>query len=176
MPAPATARVISEDDLVRRFGRPRDCRLVFTNGVFDLLHRGHLASLETARSFGDLLVVAVNGDASARRLKGPGRPLQSAEDRALLVAALRCVDAVTIFDADTPADLIRRLLPDVLVKGADYRSEEVAGGEAVAAAGGDVRLVRLEEGCSTTALIERARSAVDSTGAASEQASEDGES
>lgn len=169
----ASARVISEDELVRRFGRPRDYRLVFSNGVFDLLHRGHVASLETARSFGDVLIVAVNGDGSARRLKGPGRPFQSAEDRAYLLAGLRCVEAVTIFDADTPAQLIGRLLPDVLVKGADYRPEEVAGGSAVAAAGGEVRLIPLEAGRSTTALIKRIR-AEEGTGGSAERRMTDG--
>ena len=154
-PQSSAGRVLSEQELVARFGRPRDYRLVFSNGVFDLLHRGHLSSLETAREFGDRLVVAINSDRSTVRLKGPGRPIQSEADRARLVAALRCVDAVTIFDDDTPALLIERLLPDVLVKGADYRVEQIAGAEAVVAAGGEVRLIELEQGRSTSEIIGR---------------------
>lgn len=151
----SAGRVLSEQELVARFGRPRDYRLVFSNGVFDLLHSGHLSSLETAREFGDRLVVAINSDRSTVRLKGPGRPIQSEADRARLVAALRCVDAVTIFDHDTPARLIERLLPDVLVKGADYSVEQIAGAEAVVAAGGEVRLIELEQGHSTSEIIGR---------------------
>jgi D-beta-D-heptose 7-phosphate kinase/D-beta-D-heptose 1-phosphate adenosyltransferase len=154
-PLSSAGRVLSEQALVARFGRPRDFRLVFSNGVFDLLHSGHLSSLETARDFGDALVVAVNSDSSTVRLKGPGRPIQSEGDRARLVAALRCVDAVTIFDDDTPARLIEQLLPDVLVKGADYRVEEIAGAESVLAAGGEVRLIELEQGRSTSEIIGR---------------------
>jgi D-beta-D-heptose 7-phosphate kinase/D-beta-D-heptose 1-phosphate adenosyltransferase len=149
--------VLSADLLVERFGRPRDFRLVFSNGVFDLLHSGHIASLEAARALGDCLVVGVNSDASARRLKGPGRPLQREADRARILAALRCVEAVTVFDEDTPAALIERLLPDVLVKGADYRVEQIAGAPAVLAAGGEVQLIELEAGRSTTDLVRRIR-------------------
>ena len=154
-PQSSAGRVLSEQELVARFGRPRDYRLVFSNGVFDLLHRGQLSSLDTAREFGERLVVAINSDRSTVRLKGPGRPIQSEADRARLVAALRCVDAVTIFDDDTPALLIERLLPDVLVKGADYRVEQIAGAEAVVAAGGEVRLIELEQGRSTSEIIGR---------------------
>ena len=154
-PTSSESRVLSFEELVLRFGRPRDDRLVFSNGVFDLLHGGHVASLEAAREFGDALVVAVNSDGSTRRLKGPGRPVQPEADRARLVAALRCVDAVTIFDDDTPARLIERLLPDVLVKGADYSVEQIAGADAVVAAGGEVRLIELEKGRSTSELIRR---------------------
>lgn len=151
--------MLSRDELLRRFGRPREGRLVFTNGVFDLFHAGHLSSLETARAFGDRLVVAVNSDASTRRLKGANRPFQPEADRARLVAGLRCVDAVTLFDEDTPEELIRALLPDVLVKGADYEGREVAGADAVRAAGGEVRLVDLEPGRSTSDLAARIREA-----------------
>ena len=150
-----TARVLTRDQLLERYGRPRAGRLVFSNGVFDLLHRGHVASLEAARAFGDQLVVAVNSDASTRRLKGPERPIQSEADRAYVVAALRCVDAVTVFDEDTPGDLIEALLPDVLVKGADYEGRPVAGAEAVIRAGGELRLIELEPGHSTTGTIEK---------------------
>lgn len=151
--------MLSADQLVQRFGRPRDFRLVFSNGVFDLLHSGHIASLEAARALGDCLVVGVNSDASVRRLKGPGRPLQREVDRARILAALRCVDAVTVFDEDTPAALIERVLPDVLVKGADYRVEQIAGAPAVLAAGGEVQLIDLEAGRSTTDLVRRIREA-----------------
>lgn len=151
--------MLSRDELLRRFGRPRKGRLVFTNGVFDLFHAGHLSSLEAARAFGDQLVVAVNSDASTRRLKGTDRPFQPEEDRARLVAGLRCVDAVTLFDEDTPEALIRALLPDVLVKGADYEGREVVGADAVRAAGGEVRLVDLEPGRSTSDLAARIREA-----------------
>lgn len=152
-------RVLSRDELLRRFGRPRDERLVFTNGVFDLLHAGHLASLEAARAFGQRLVVGVNTDASTRRLKGPSRPYQPEGDRARLLAGLRCVDAVTLFDEDTPEALISALLPDVLVKGADYEGREVAGADAVREAGGEVRLVELVEGRSTSEIAARIRQA-----------------
>ncbi len=155
----SASRVLPIDELVNRYGRPRGYRLVFSNGVFDLLHSGHVASLEKARDFGDRLVVAVNSDRSTRRLKGPGRPVQKAEDRARILAALRCVDAVTIFDEETPAALIERLLPDVLVKGADYRVEQIAGAEAVLDAGGEVRLIDLEDGRSTSDLIAKVRTA-----------------
>lgn len=159
MTGSAAARVLSRADLVERFGRPREGRLVFTNGVFDLLHAGHLRSLERARAFGDALVVGVNTDASVRRLKGEGRPFQPGEDRALLLAGLRCVDGVTLFDEDTPEALIEALLPDVLVKGADYKGREVAGAETVRAAGGEVRLVELVPDRSTTGLAARIREA-----------------
>jgi len=152
-------RVLSRGELVRRFGRPRDRRLVFTNGVFDLLHAGHLASLETARALGEQLVVGINTDDSTRRLKGPSRPYQAEGDRARLVAGLRCVDAVTLFDEDTPEALIAALLPDVLVKGADYEGREVAGAEAVRAAGGEVRLLDMVRGRSTSELAARIREA-----------------
>lgn len=155
--APAEERVLSREAMIEAYGPPRRFRLVFTNGVFDLLHRGHAACLEAARRLGDALVVGVNSDASARRLKGPGRPVQPEEDRAFLVASLRCVDAVCLFGDDTPRSLVVALLPDVLVKGGDYAPEEVAGGDVVREAGGSVRIVPLEPGRSTSSLIERLR-------------------
>ncbi|MDT8437003.1 MAG: D-glycero-beta-D-manno-heptose 1-phosphate adenylyltransferase [Gemmatimonadota bacterium] len=154
-----TERVLSRTALVDRYGPPRPYRLVFTNGVFDLLHRGHVASLEAARRLGDRLVVGVNSDASVRRLKGPERPFQPEDDRASLVAALRCVDAVTVFDEDTPEALVAALRPEVLVKGADYEGRPVAGADAVRAAGGEVRLVPLLPGRSTSDLVARIRAA-----------------
>ncbi|OLC06938.1 MAG: hypothetical protein AUH42_04515 [Gemmatimonadetes bacterium 13_1_40CM_70_11] len=133
-------------------------RVVFTNGVFDLLHAGHVTLLEAARAEGDALVVGVNGDASARRLaKGADRPLVGAEDRARLVAALACVDCVVLFDEDTPLALIRRLRPDVLVKGADYARDAIVGADDVEGWGGRVVRVPLVPGQSTSDLVRRLR-------------------
>lgn len=152
-------RVLPREEAVRRFSRPRDGRLVFTNGCFDLLHRGHAAFLAAAAELGDRLLVGLNSDASVRRLKGPGRPVVPEGDRAYLLASLRPVDAVTVFGEDTPLALIREVVPDVLVKGADYGPDEVVGREAVEGAGGEVRLLPLEPGRSTSALIRRVREA-----------------
>jgi len=130
-------------------------QVVFTNGVFDILHAGHLQLLERARSLGDVLIVGVNSDASARRLgKGPGRPVNRLRDRAALLAALWCVDAVVPFSEDTPERLLARLRPDILVKGADYRKDRIAG----ARHAGRVIRVALKGGYSTTALIRRLQS------------------
>ncbi len=149
--------MLTREAAVERFGRPRDFRLVFTNGVFDLLHRGHIASFEAARALGDRLIVAVNSDDSTRRLKGEPRPYQSQSDRAAVISAVRYVDAVTIFDEDTPEELIRALLPDVLVKGADYTEERIAGAPAVREAGGEVVLIELAPGLSSSELARRIR-------------------
>ena len=129
-------------------------RVVFTNGCYDLLHPGHIRLLEQARSLGDLLVLALNSDASVRRMKGPTRPLISEDERAEMALALEAVDAVTLFDEETPRELIAALLPDVLIKGADW-AHFVAGREEVEAAGGQVITVALEPGYSTTNLVER---------------------
>ena len=150
-------RILDRPALLKRFGRPRQGRLVFTNGVFDLLHRGHVEYLWAARSLGDTLVVAVNSDDSVRRLKGPERPINPLEDRMYVLAALGCVDAVTPFGEDTPRELIAALLPDVLVKGGDYRPEEVVGGQEVRDAGGEVMILPFLEGRSTTRIIRRMR-------------------
>jgi D-beta-D-heptose 7-phosphate kinase/D-beta-D-heptose 1-phosphate adenosyltransferase len=130
--------------------------IVFTNGCFDLLHVGHVRLLREAAALGDFLVVGLNSDASVRQLKGPARPINPASDRAELLAALDCVDAVTVFDAPTPLNLIEVLRPDVLVKGGDYRPEEVVGRAQVEAAGGRVVLVPLVEGHSSSRLIRQA--------------------
>lgn len=124
-------------------------RVVFTNGCYDLLHPGHIRLLEAARSLGDILILALNTDASVRRYKGPARPLVGEAERGELARHLAAVDAVTYFDEDTPRELIADVLPDVLVKGADW-SHFVAGREEVEAAGGEVRLIALEPGYSTT--------------------------
>jgi rfaE bifunctional protein nucleotidyltransferase chain/domain len=128
--------------------------VVFTNGCYDLLHRGHVRLLEQARAMGDVLVLGLNTDASVQRMKGPARPLLCEEDRATTAAGLAAVDAVTLFDEDTPRELIAALLPDVLVKGADW-SHFIAGREEVEAAGGVVKTIPLEAGFSTTNLVER---------------------
>jgi D-beta-D-heptose 7-phosphate kinase/D-beta-D-heptose 1-phosphate adenosyltransferase len=137
------------------FGRPRDLTLVFTNGCFDLLHPGHVEYLVQARALGDLLVVGLNSDDSVRRLKGERRPLVAEEDRAAVLAGLRSVDAIIVFDEDTPLELIRELLPDVLVKGGDYDLDGIVGQEVVEQAGGDVRVLPLVEGYSTMNILNR---------------------
>lgn len=132
-------------------------RIVFTNGVFDILHAGHVTYLEQARALGDVLVVGLNTDASVRRLKGPERPINSEDDRACVLAALRAVDHVILFGDDTPIDVITTLLPDVLVKGGDYTRDTIVGADAVEAHGGVVCTIPLVDGRSTTAIINRAR-------------------
>jgi non-canonical purine NTP pyrophosphatase (RdgB/HAM1 family) len=154
-------RVLTREEAIRRFGPDRDFRLVFTNGCFDLLHRGHAAYLSAAAELGDRLVVGLNSDDSVRRLKGEGRPVLPVEDRAWLLASFRAVDAVTVFEEDTPLALIEALSPDVLVKGADYAKHEVVGREVVEREGGRVELVPLVGGRSTTRILERIRLAGD---------------
>ena len=128
-------------------------RVVFTNGCYDLLHPGHIRLLEQARSLGDILILALNSDDSVRRLKGPTRPLFSEQERAEVAAGLAAVDAITVFDEDTPRELIAAVLPDVLVKGADW-AHWIAGREEVEAAGGQVMALALEPGYSTTGIVE----------------------
>ena len=132
-------------------------RMVFTNGCFDLLHRGHVYYLARARELGDLLVVGLNSDASVSRLKGPDRPLNNQQSRAEVLAALAMVDHLIIFNEDTPLRLIRELKPHVLVKGGDYRKEEIVGYEEVRSRGGKVVTIPLLEGYSTTSLIKKSR-------------------
>jgi D-beta-D-heptose 7-phosphate kinase/D-beta-D-heptose 1-phosphate adenosyltransferase len=131
--------------------------IVFTNGVFDLLHPGHVRYLQQARELGDALVVGLNADASVRRNKGEGRPINSETERAELLAALECVDAVVLFDEDTPAAIIAALQPDVLVKGADWAADRIVGRDTVEARGGRVVRVTVEEGHSTSALVQKVR-------------------
>ena len=129
-------------------------RVVFTNGCFDILHAGHVRYLTAARGLGDRLIVGLNTDASVRRLKGPNRPVSCGEDRAEVLGALAVVDAVTLFDDDTPEKLIEMLLPDILVKGADWPLEKIVGASAVLKNGGSVLTVPLLEGRSTSGIIE----------------------
>ena len=152
-------KVLSLDALTRQVHRWRRAgrRVVFTNGCFDLLHAGHVQSLEEARSLGDALIVGLNSDRSMRRLKGPGRPLVPQAQRARVLAGLACVDAVVVFNAPTPARLIQRVLPDVLAKGGDWSADAIVGADTVTARGGRVVRLRYRRGCSTTRLIERIR-------------------
>ena len=131
--------------------------VVFTNGVFDLLHPGHVDVVDAARREGDVLVVGVNSDASVRRLKGPERPVRSEADRAFVLAALESVDVVVVFDEDTPFSLVQALQPDVIVKGGDYAPASIVGADIVAARGGRVVVVPIRVGQSTTSIIERLR-------------------
>ena len=154
-PRSPSEKILPREDFLARFGRPRDHRLVFTNGCFDILHRGHVEYLHLARCLGDALVVGVNADSSVERLKGPGRPIVPQGDRALVVAALESVTAVTLFHEDTPRELLAALLPDVLVKGGDYAPEQIVGRKEVEAAGGRVHVIPYLEGRSTSDLINR---------------------
>ncbi len=132
--------------------------VVFTNGCFDLLHRGHVEYLARARELGGALIVGLNSDHSVRRLKGANRPILPQDDRAMILAALVMVDAVTIFEQDTPYELIRQIVPDILVKGGDYKPEQVVGKDLVERAGGRVEIVPLVAGKSTSGVIERIQS------------------
>jgi D-beta-D-heptose 7-phosphate kinase/D-beta-D-heptose 1-phosphate adenosyltransferase len=152
-------KILSPEQMLRERKRLRaaDKRLVFTNGVFDLLHVGHVRYLEQARALGDALLVAINSDRTVRELKGLDRPVFNEAERAEILAALRCVDYVTVFDNISPRSLITELLPDVLVKGGDYQLDQIHGREEVEAAGGKVISLPFVEGTSTTTLIERIR-------------------
>lgn len=129
--------------------------IVFTNGVFDILHEGHIASLSEAASYGHILIVGVNADESVKRIKGESRPINNENSRTLLLASLVMNDAVILFKEDTPLHLISSILPDVLVKGGDYTVDQIAGAKEVLANGGQVKIVPLLEGFSTTGIIER---------------------
>jgi rfaE bifunctional protein nucleotidyltransferase chain/domain len=149
--------VVSRAELVkirqelRRAGK----RVVFTNGCFDILHRGHVDYLTKAKALGDILIVGLNADDSVRQLKGPGRPIVGEEDRAVILAALAVVDFVSIFAEETPYELIRAVVPDILVKGADWRSEEIVGRDVVEAAGGSVHTIDYLPNRSTTGIIQK---------------------
>lgn len=152
------AKILSRADAESSLARPRGTTLVFTNGVFDILHRGHVEYLAAARALGDQLIVAINTDASARSLaKGADRPINNEADRATVLAALQCVDYVTSFDQDTPLSIIASILPDVLVKGGDYTLDTIVGRSEVEAAGGRVVVIPLVPGRSTTETLKRIR-------------------
>lgn len=142
------------ESLCEQLRRNRE-KIVFTNGVFDILHRGHVVYLEKARSFGDVLIVGLNSDKSVRRLKGASRPVQKQSDRAAILLALRSVDHVVIFGEDTPDRLVQQVKPDVLVKGADYRVSQIVGAVFVKARGGQIRRVRLTPGRSTSDILKK---------------------
>jgi rfaE bifunctional protein nucleotidyltransferase chain/domain len=149
-------KIMDDARLLREFGRPRERRVVFTNGCFDVLHRGHVEYLHAARALGDALVVGLNSDESVRRLKGPSRPVNDEPDRAVVLAGLASVDAVVVFPEDTPLRLITALRPDVLVKGGDYTRDRIVGAEEVERDGGEVVVIPLVPGRSTTAILARA--------------------
>lgn len=150
-------RVVSQDELVSRLAdvRRAGCRIVFTNGCFDILHPGHIRLLEAARNLGDILVLAINTDRSVRQNKGHGRPIIPEAERAEVAAALSAVDYVVLFDDATPREIVSCVKPDVLVKGSDWGADEIVGRKEVEAAGGRVVSLPLEPGYSTSSIIER---------------------
>jgi D-glycero-beta-D-manno-heptose 1-phosphate adenylyltransferase len=154
-----SAAILSLHEAILQFGpaKRNGRRVVFTNGCFDLLHPGHIETLEKARSLGDVLVVGVNSDRSVRQMKGAGRPILPERERAEILAALECVDGVVIFEQPTPREIVAALLPDVLVKGGDWASDQIVGREEVEAAGGEVISIPLVAGYSTTAMLEKIR-------------------
>lgn len=160
------AGILSLHEAILQFGpeKRNGRRVVFTNGCFDLLHPGHLETLEKARRHGDALVVGVNSDRSVRAMKGAGRPILPERERAEILAALECVDGVVIFDEPTPRETIAALLPDILVKGGDWASDAIVGREEVESAGGKVISIPVVAGFSTTAILEKIRSLDTSSG------------
>ena len=161
-----SAGILSLHQAIVRFGRGKrnGRRIVFTNGCFDLLHPGHILTLERARSLGDALIVGVNSDRSVREMKGAGRPLVPEQERAEVLSALECVDAVVIFDQATPRETVAALLPDVLVKGGDWSSDRIIGREEVEGAGGKVVSIPVLAGHSTSAMVEKIRKLGESGG------------
>lgn len=151
------AKIYSRDHILRQLmlWRFKDKKIVFTNGCFDILHLGHIEYLAKARDLGDILIVGLNTDDSVRRLKGTHRPVNNEDARALILAALSVVDAVVLFDEDTPAELIGQINPDILVKGKDYEGKEIVGADIVKASGGEVITIELTHGYSTTHIIEK---------------------
>ncbi len=156
LPEVLLRKILTSEAAQSEYGPGRDFRLVFTNGCFDIMHRGHVQLLVRARELGDRLLVGLNSDSSTRRLKGSGRPLQPEIDRAACLAALECVDAVVVFDEDTPSDLIAALQPEIMVKGGDYSPESLPERDVVEAGGGRIVILPYVEGLSTTELLERA--------------------
>jgi D-glycero-beta-D-manno-heptose 1-phosphate adenylyltransferase len=158
---PGTSRLLTQAETAGFVARERAAgrRIVFTNGVFDILHPGHVRYLQRAHALGDLLIVGLNADESVRRNKGAARPIVPEEERAEMLAALACVDAVVIFGEDIPDEIIRLVQPDILVKGADWAADQIVGRDTVEARGGKVIRMPVEEGFSTTALVERIKRA-----------------
>ncbi|MDP2577571.1 MAG: D-glycero-beta-D-manno-heptose 1-phosphate adenylyltransferase [Candidatus Palauibacterales bacterium] len=156
LPEALARKFFTREAAHREFGPARSDRVVFTNGCFDLIHRGHVELFLAARALGDRLVVGLNSDASVTRLKGPGRPLMPEPDRVACLAALESVDGVVVFEEDTPAALIEELQPDILVKGGDYEVEQVLGRDTVEARGGRVVIVPFLPGRSTTEIMQSA--------------------
>jgi rfaE bifunctional protein nucleotidyltransferase chain/domain len=156
---PGAARVLTETQVAALVAeaRSKGRRVVFTSGIFDLLHPGHVRYLEEARALGDLLIVGLSADESVRRNKGPGRPVTPQDERGEVLAALASVDAVVVFSEDTAADIIRRIQPDILVKGADLPADQIVGRDIVEARGGRVVILPLEPGYSTSSIVERIR-------------------
>ena len=153
-------KIYDRESLVRLVAqwRAKGKKIVFTNGVFDILHKGHIFSLSSAAAEADHLVVGLNSDTSVKRLKGESRPVNDQESRALVLASLLMVDAVCVFEEDTPLELINRILPEVLVKGGDYAADQIAGAKEVIAAGGKVVINPIIDGFSTTGIIQKLKS------------------
>lgn len=141
---------------LRKLAQEQEKRVVFTNGCFDILHAGHVTYLREAKKLGDILIIGLNSDDSVRRLKGASRPVNEQQDRAYVLDALSSVDYVCVFEEDTPLELIEKLIPDVLVKGGDYRVEEIVGADIVSKNGGETIVLPFVKGKSTTSIIERA--------------------
>lgn len=148
-------KIVSREQLVERLKSRGDQRVVFTNGCFDLVHRGHVDYLSRARDLGDLLILGLNSDSSVRRLKGPSRPIVDEKSRALLLAAFQFIDYVVLFEEDTPYALIKAAQPDILVKGGDYKPEEIVGYDIVKQRGGQVVTIDFVPGFSTTNIVEK---------------------
>ncbi len=142
-------------DKALAYWRFKGHKIVFTNGCFDIIHRGHVEYLSKAASFGDILLIGLNSDKSVRSIKGPERPVQDEQSRSIILGSMFFVDAVILFDADTPYELIKKVQPDVLVKGADYKEEQIAGHDIVKASGGKVVTIDLVKGYSSTSIIEK---------------------
>ncbi|MEY4852434.1 MAG: hypothetical protein RIS99_829 [Bacteroidota bacterium] len=149
------SKIFDFNDLKEILSKKKNEKVVFTNGCFDILHRGHVSYLQNARGLGDFLIVGVNSDRSVSRLKGPTRPIQNEDDRLFILAGLECVDAVVLFEEDTPIHLIEHLLPNILVKGGDYVIEEIVGYEVVMKNGGLVTTLPFVEGKSTSNIVKK---------------------